>query len=235
MLITLSKRALIFISFLLVLLLNIFIFFNPTKEAISWTMATETIIIDAGHGGTFPGKISADGIEEKHINLTIAQKLQGYLAQSGCDIIMTRTTDTHLYTSQATDLSLLALQREDLQQRVAISTAANADYFLSIHCNSIPAEQWHGAQVFYRPDDPASKALAEDIQAQLIKILGNTDRKALPRTDTYLFEHLTMPAVIIECGFLSNLEETELLQDDLYQQKIAHAIYLGLSDYLAHY
>ena len=236
MFIMLSKRHLLAIAavFILVSAGMLTIFANDSKQAISWTTAAETIVIDAGHGGIFPGKISSDGIEEKNINLAIAQYLEKYLLQSGCETIMTRTSDTQLAAANTDGQSLLSQQRNDLAQRTAIAANAQADYFISIHCNSIPSAQWHGAQVFYRPDDETSKALAETLQQYLTEQLENTDRKALVREDTYLFNNLEMPAVIVECGFLSNPEEAELLQDDLYQQKIAYAIYLGLSDYLAH-
>lgn len=202
---------------------------------LSWSIADETIIIDPGHGGIFPGKISASGINEKDINLQIAQKLQNCLIPSTAEVIMTRTGDNELYQENTTDTSLLLKQRADLKARTVIAAQAEADCFLSIHANSIPSAQWHGAQVFYRPNDPESKRLAIAIQNRLYEQLGNTDRQALAREDTYLFKNLTMPAVIIECGFLSNPEEAELLCDDLYQQKIAHAIYLGVSDYFSEY
>ena len=110
---------------------------------------------------------------------------------------------------------------------------SKADYFISIHCNSIPDEKWSGAQVFYNPEDPQSEKLAQAIQQMLITQLGDHDREALPREDTYLFRNATMPTVIIECGFLSNKEEAANLQDSAYQQQLAWAIYLGLNNYLA--
>ncbi len=206
--------------------------YQSTIPGISWAIADETIVIDPGHGGIFPGKISITANEEKNINLSIAQKLQSYLLSSGATIIMTRTTDTELCDTNE-ELSLLNLQRADLKKRTDIAKQANADYFISIHCNSISSPQWHGAQVFYRPNDPVSESLAIAIQNRLTEQLENTDRQAIARDDTYLFRNLDIPAVIVECGFLSNPAEDELLLDELYQQKIAHAIYLGISDYLS--
>lgn len=206
--------------------------YQSTAPSISWAIADETIVIDPGHGGIFPGKISITANEEKNINLSIAQKLQNYLLSSGATIIMTRTTDTELCDT-TDEMSLLNLRRADLQRRTDIAKQANADYFISIHCNSISSPQWHGAQVFYRPNDPASESLAIAIQNRLTEQLKNTDRQAIVRDDTYLFHNLDIPTVIVECGFLSNPTEDELLLDELYQQKIAHAIYLGISDYLS--
>ncbi len=233
----LSKRHL-YAAFLLIIFAVSTLFImksNQSVPSISWAIADETIIIDPGHGGIFPGKISASGIKEKDINLQVALKLQSCLLASGADIIMTRTADSALCAENTAEASLLLKQRADLKARTLIASQASADCFLSIHANSIPAEQWHGAQVFYRPDDEGSRRLAIAIQNRLCEQLGNTERQALAREDTFLFENLTIPAVIIECGFLSNPEEAELLSDDFYQQKIAHAIYLGVSDYFSEY
>ena len=235
MFIMLSKRHLLAILVILAIIIVGLsaVLSSASSQVISWAVVDKTIVIDAGHGGIFPGKISSDGTEEKDVNLAIAQYLQKYLTQSGCETIMTRTSDTQLSSPETSEQSLLAQQRDDLAARTAIATNVQADYFISIHCNSIPSAQWHGAQVFYRPDDEESMALAQTLQKTLTDQLKNTDRQAIVREDTYLFENLTMPAVIIECGFLSNPDEAELLKDDLYQQKIAHAIYLGISDYFA--
>lgn len=236
MYIILKKRTVFIIALFFLIVSSAWLISNGKYSvdtpSISWAIADETIVIDPGHGGIFPGKISITANEEKNINLSIAQKLQSYLSSSGATIIMTRTTDTELCDTNA-ELSLLNLQRADLQMRTDIAKQADADYFISIHCNSISSPQWHGAQVFYRPNDAESEALAIAIQNRLTEQLKNTDRQAIKRDDTYLFRNLDIPAVIVECGFLSNPIEDELLLDELYQQKIAHAIYLGISDYLS--
>ncbi len=205
---------------------------HQPQAALSWQMADQTIVIDAGHGGIFPGKVSNDGLLEKDINLAIAQKLQALLTESGTITVMTRESDKDLFPESEQDSKMILRQRADLKARTDIAAASQADLFVSIHCNSIPTAKWSGAQTFYAPNSEQSAQLAQAIQASLISQLKNTDRAALVREDTFLFEHLDIPAVIVECGFLSNAEEAALLQQDAYQQKIAYAIYCGISDYL---
>ena len=195
-------------------------------------MGEKTFLIDPGHGGTFPGRVN-DSVLEKNINLEIALKLDALLEETGAQVVMTRRADTDLIPQEAKEEKLLLQQRADLAQRITMGQQSKADYFLSIHCNSIPDEKWSGAQVFYNPEDPQSEKLAQAIQQMLIAQLGDHDREALPREDTYLFRNATMPTVIIECGFLSNKEEAANLQDSAYQQQLAWAIYLGLNNYLA--
>ena len=205
---------------------------QPAAPTLSWVMGEKTFLIDPGHGGTFPGRVN-DSVLEKSINLEIALKLDALLEETGAQVVMTRRADTDLIPQEAKEEKLLLQQRADLAQRITMGQQSKADYFLSIHCNSIPDEKWSGAQVFYNPEDPQSEKLAQAIQQMLIAQLGDHDREALPREDTYLFRNATMPTVIIECGFLSNKEEAANLQDSAYQQQLAWAIYLGLNNYLA--
>lgn len=204
-----------------------------TSPTLSWTFAEKIFLIDPGHGGTFPGRVNESNILEKDINLDIALKLDQLLEETGSHVIMTRRTDIDLIPQQSQNKTLLLQQRADLETRVQMASQTNADYFISIHCNSIPNEKWKGAQTFYNPEDPESKALAEAIQQTLIEQLGNNNRNALPREDTYLFQNSTIPTVIVECGFLSNSEESVKLQDSAYQQQLAWSIYLGIHNYLS--
>lgn len=206
---------------------------NAAEPTISWILAEKTILIDPGHGGTFPGRVNEDHILEKDINLQIALKLEQNLTETGANVLMTRRTDTDLVPENLQKEKLLQQQRADLQQRVQLAEQSGADYMISIHCNSIPNEKWYGAQVFYHPEDPESKALAKAIQQSLNSTLDRNTREALPREDTYLFKNAATTTVIVECGFLSNQEESMQLQDSIYQEQLAYAIYFGLQQYLA--
>ncbi len=205
---------------------------NRVEPTISWVLAEKTILIDPGHGGTFPGRVNEDNVLEKDVNLQIALKLEQYLTETGANVLMTRRTDTDLVPDTAQKEKMLLQQKADLEQRVKISADSQADYMLSIHCNSIPNEKWFGAQVFYNPNDDNSKTLAKAIQNRLNQQLEGNSREALPREDTYLFKNAATSTVIIECGFLSNPDEARRLQDSVYQEQLAWAIYLGLQDYL---
>lgn len=205
---------------------------QTAAPTLSWMMAEKTFLIDPGHGGTFPGRVN-DNVLEKDINLDIALKLDQLLEETGARVVMTRRSDIDLIPQESKEQKLLLQQRDDLAQRIQIGAQARADYFISIHCNSIPNEKWRGAQAFYNPDDPESKALAQSIQQMLVEHLGDYDREALPREDTYLFRNATMPTVIVECGFLSNKEEAASLQNSAYQEQLAWAVYTGICNYMS--
>ena len=145
---------------------------------------------------------------------------------------MTRNSDTDLVDPNLNG-SLLARQRSDLKKRVELAKEYDADLYISIHCNSTPSQVWSGAQTFYDPENEESEVLAKSIQGEIIEQLKNTKRQALVRRDTFLFENLEIPVVIIECGFLSNPKEAELLNQEEYQYRLAHAIYSGVVKYLA--
>ncbi len=201
-------------------------------QTLSWVVSSKKIVIDPGHGGIFPGKVSANNIKEKEINLEIAKQLAEILSESGAMVVMTRNTDTDLVGTDVQG-SLLQKQRIDLQNRVKLARDYNADIFISIHCNSIPSERWSGAQTFFEPGDVESEQLAKCIQNELIQQLKNTKRQAIQRKDTFLFNELDIPTVIVECGFLSNPKEARLLTEPEYQYRLAYAIYSGIVKYLA--
>ena len=204
---------------------------NRAEPTISWVIAEKTIVVDPGHGGTFPGRVNEDNILEKDINLQIATRLEAYLAESGANSMMTRRSDIDLVPTDSQSEKLIVQQRSDLEARIQLTKESKADYMISIHCNSIPNEKWYGAQTFYNPNDVESKALAKAIQQSLNQHIEDNDREALPREDTYLFEHAVATTVIVECGFLSNQAEAARLQDSAYQDALAWAIYLGMQDY----
>ncbi|MFZ7104447.1 MAG: N-acetylmuramoyl-L-alanine amidase CwlD [Peptococcaceae bacterium] len=206
--------------------------FDRHIQTLSWVVASKKIVIDPGHGGIFPGKVGKNGLIEKDINLAISEKLAGILSESGAMVIMTRNKDTDLVNP---DLQgrFLAKQRSDLENRVKMANDYSADLYISIHCNSTPSERWTGAQTFYDENNKAGEVLAKSIQNQIVKQLRNTKREALIRKNTFLFEQLQIPTVIIECGFISNPNEAKLLSQEEYQYRMAYAIYSGLVKYLA--
>jgi len=189
------------------------------------TIATPTtnqvVIIDAGHGGFDPGAIGATGSKEDEINLAIALKLQKFIEQNGGIAVMTRVENEGVGSTK----------KEDMTVRKMIRDSSQGNVFISIHLNSFPQESCKGAQSFYANDEN-SKMLAEKIQKNMVDLLdpGNA-RVAKKLTDVYLLKNITIPSVIIECGFLSNSREEQLLQDSEYQSKVAMAIYLGVNEY----
>ncbi len=203
---------------------------NVAIQAMSWVVAGRTLIVDPGHGGEDPGKVSPTGLKEKDINLAVAHKLSAILAQGGAQVVLTRDDDRSLGGDQDT---VRERKRADLAKRVEIAETAQADIFVSLHCNSFPSSRWFGAQTFYHPAVAGSKELAVFIQDELAIFPGNTDNRK-PRTDTssVIFKRAKIPVVNVEMGFLSNPQEERLLQDPAFQDKLAWSIYAGIVQYL---
>lgn len=180
---------------------------------------SKIIVIDAGHGGTDPGKISREGILEKDINLQIANKLKAELEVRGYSVYMTRTEDRCLAESTATNK-----KRSDMNKRVEIINNSGADYLISIHQNSYSDPSVKGAQVFYYGMSEEGEGLANAIQNNMKEIDNENTRKIKAGNDYFILRRSSCPGVIVECGFLSSPEETARLIDETYQQKLADAI-----------
>lgn len=208
-----------FTAFLVaILFLNYCIFFVYADD--DTPLSQTTIVVDVGHGGWDPGKVSADGIKEKDINLAIALKLRDALEEKGCRVILTRTEDTALGGSDGN-----STKNSDMRARIAIMEQESPDYVISIHQNSYSDPSVHGAQAFYYSTSSVSQSMAETIQRYLIdQVDPENHRQAKTGNDYYILRKSPCPAVIVECGFLSNPTEAANLTDDEYQQKIADAI-----------
>lgn len=178
------------------------------------------IIIDSGHGG-FDGGATANGILEKDINLIIGNKTNLLASLLGYQVIMTRTTDTDI--ADQTVYPARNDKTSDMYHRLALLTTPNA-LAVSIHLNKYQQSHVNGAQVFYAPFQQDSSIFAQCIQNSFVNLLQpNNTRETKPATDDLylLYQNKTNPAVIVECGFISNPEEAELLKTDSYQTKIA--------------
>ena len=186
------------------------------------------IVIDAGHGGSDPGKVGNSNILEKDINLSLALKLQKLLEKKNYKVYMTRNGDYNLADSKENE------KRSDLSNRKQLIFENDPMAVISIHQNSYPSSDVHGAQVFYPQGSEKSKQLADHIQSALIKGLDpNNHREAKANAEYYLFRDNPYPIVIVECGFLSNPEELRSLQDNNYQKKAVQCILDGIESYLA--
>lgn len=188
----------------------------------------QTIVIDAGHGGFDPGKVGTNKALEKTINLSIALKLQKLLEQNDFQVIMTRTTDVGLYTEGSS-----SKKTEDMRNRVKMINESGAILAVSIHQNSYPSPGVKGAQVFYHQKSPGGKQLAEIVQEELKTTLNDGNKRVAKSNESYyMLKKTECPLVIVECGFLSNPDEAELLNTNEYQDKIAWAIHLGVIKYV---
>lgn len=220
----------------LLLCLMIFIFAYELPAAKTWTYWTlplsgKTIAIDAGHGGPDGGAVSKDGLVEKEVTLAISTYLRDYLQQAGAIVVMTREEDKDL--AQPGTKGYSRRKTEDLHARADMIAAKQADALVSIHLNSIASSRWRGAQTFYHSLHPGSKVLAEMIQGELKASMQNTTRSASTEDTLFLLRTLNIPSVLVEVGFLSNMEESALLANQQYQQKMAAAIYQGILRFYA--
>ena len=195
---------------------------HVTGSGDAYIKETPVVVVDAGHGGTDPGKVGVDGSLEKDINLAVAERLKTYLEQDDVKVIMTRETDTGLY-SETDSRKKMA----DMKKRCEIIEESGADLVVSIHQNSYHEESVSGGQVFYYRDSSKGKALAEILQDRFDYVLGDQNRR-LPKANAnyYLLLHVKCPIVIVECGFLSNRKEAALLNSGEYQDKLAYTIHM---------
>ena len=194
--------------------------FRPAPADIAVPMV---YIIDAGHGGEDGGAVSASGVTESTLNLEIAQRLNDVLSFLGKDTVMTRPGEKAVYSAGAS-------KRSDLQNRVEMVNGYDGAVLLSIHQNSLPSvPSVHGAQTFYNTVSGADQ-LAEQIQQSLNQTVNAGNEKTEKRIDDtiYLMRQVLCPAVLVECGFLSNAEETKLLQERQYQTRLALTIAAGV-------
>lgn len=193
-------------------------------------VANRVIVVDPGHGGIDPGVVGKNGVYEKDITLAVSKKLAANLGQAGAMVLMTREADNDL--SDSTTLGAAAKKKEDLQRRVALANDNKADLYLSIHVNSFQSPDRRGAQTFVQPGREQSLKASRYIQDELARLLRNTTRQPV-EVDYYVTKNTTMPAVVVEIGFLSNDAEAKLLEDPVYQGKVAWAIYAGVVKYFA--
>lgn len=215
------------IGMILVLLLGYNIYSNRIVGTFALPTAKQVIVIDPGHGGFDPGRVGNSGAHEKDINLSIALKLQAYLEQSGAYVVVTRNTDEGL--NEEGDGSK---KRSDMRRRKELINASDGDILISIHQNSFSQSKYKGAQVFYHGHSQEGEQLAKCIQEQLREFVDPTNkREAKANTDYYVLKTTEIPAVIVECGFLSNAEEEVNLNNETYQEKVAWAIYVGIIEY----
>ncbi len=186
------------------------------------------IVLDAGHGGDDPGKIGINGSREKDINLAIARRVKMYLEANDVKVVMTREDGEGLYDAGAENKKV-----QDMKRRIAIIEEAQPLATVSIHQNSYTEEYVNGAQVFYYKDSKEGEALAALLQESLREHLNPENHRRMKANDSYyLLKKTQIPTVIVECGFLSNSREAELLSDEEYQDKVAWAICMGIMQFI---
>lgn len=235
--IILNKKRLTFIITSIFIAIFVFIFTtddlqkqNNYISTVSLPVTEKIIVIDAGHGIPDEGAQSSKGTTEAETNLKIALKIQNLLEQSGSTVILTRSDENAIY-----DIDCKTLRQKkisDIHNRVKIGNESSADIFVSIHLNKIPQSQYDGWQTFYKEGNEQGAKLAKEIQNSLNEnIEKNNNRIAKSIDNVYIIKHVEIPTTIVECGFLSNPDEEQLLLNDDYQNKLAWGIYNGIINY----
>lgn len=199
----------------------------------SGTLINEiTVVIDPGHGGFDGGTSGVDGTVEKDINLSISQKVKAQLELMGISCIMTRyddvtTADDGLKTTKEKKTS-------DIKNRLKLVNDTPNSVLLSIHENFYTAEKYSGLQVFYSGNNENSEMLASLIQSNTHDFLQPQNERQIKKAESnlYLLYKATAPSVLVECGFMSNTEENKMLQDEVYQNKIAYVIAMSCNQYI---
>lgn len=190
---------------------------------------TRTIVIDAGHGGIDGGAVADDGTLEKDLNLALAKSVERVLLSLGAKVVMTRTEDVMYAEPSSTHKKL-----DDLTHRIGTVESAGECVFVSIHMNKFPVQKYSGLQVYYSKNNEESKLLADAIQGVAAAYVqkDNTRKTKAAGDEIYLLSKLTCPAVLVECGFLSNSDELALLKTEEYRNKLAAVIAITVMEYI---
>ena len=185
------------------------------------------LVIDAGHGGE-DGGAEVGGVLEKDCNLAVAMRIVDLCTLFGKDVLPTRTDDTMLYDRYG-DLDDYTGHRKtfDLRNRLRLAEESDAALFVGIHMNKFPESKYRGLQVWYSPNSSRSKNAAEYIRSYSMTYLDPTNERETKAASKsiYILNRIKMPAVLVECGFLSNPDECALLVSDEYRSRLAAVIF----------
>lgn len=212
-------------------LCSVFTVVSKTSSSKVENDTRKTVIIDPGHGGYDGGAVAQDGTVEKNINLAISLKLKDQLEFGGYKTVMTRSSDVDTDESDSDKYN----KKSDLETRLALMKKYPNAIYVSIHLNKFTASSAKGAQVFYSPDFKEAANLGNCIQNSISSKLQKDNERVIKKgtKSTYLLYNAKVPAVIVECGFISNISELKKLKSEEYQSQMAFAVYSGINDYFS--
>lgn len=189
-----------------------------------------TIVLDPGHGGADGGAVGIGGVLEKELNLDIALMLRDMLVFSGYNVVMTRSDDSMYYDENIK----LSKKAQDTRRRVDITRDYENCIFVSIHMNKFSSEKYSGLQVYYSDNVEGGKELAQSIQSLAGELLQKDNKRQIKKADStiYVLDKAVVRAVLVECGFLSNAEETAKLCDKEYRRDIATLIFMAIDSFV---
>ncbi len=188
-----------------------------------------TVIVDPGHGGTDGGAVGDDGTVEKNLNLTIALLLKEKLETEGIQVIMTRQTD------EDTDGLTGFHKRQDLEERARIGNESGANLYVSIHINASTTRKDQGFQVWYGSGNPEGQQLAQVITKSVENAAICTRIRAVKQVPEtlYIFRTVTIPSVLVECGFISNAADLYKLKQETFRNDLCKSLCEGIVSYLS--
>lgn len=204
---------------------------SPNEESVNNASEEKktVIVLDPGHGGSDGGAVGIGGICEKDLNLDLAKKLAEKLTAEGFTVLLTRQTDTLLTYEGAN-----SAKNGDLRARLKIAEESDDCLFISIHMNKFSDSSVKGITLYHSPNHPESLKLAEAIMAKVKEELQPENKRPIKAADSslYILHRITKPAVLVECGFLSNSYEAALLADEGYRDRLAGLLCDAVATYL---
>lgn len=212
-----------YLVFIIIIICTIFIDKTYSYRMNDIPLSNKIIYIDPGHGGVDPGAIYKD-LKESDINLMFAKTIGKYLEQLGGTIYYTRDDDYDLSSTT------IRRKRSDLTNRIKLINDSNADIYLSIHVNSENSNSWYGSQIFYTVENSNNILLAKVLQNNLYKE-NISKREISVIKNTYMYERIKIPGVLIETGFISNYSDRIKLQDTEYINKFSQIVAEGIIEY----
>ncbi len=228
------KRLAVFGIYVLVLGIFVTVSIGGSRAVTAWNAQSEllgrkVIVIDPGHGGVDGGATGVTGASESQINLEISLRLNDLMHLMGVRTLMIRQDDRSVYTQGQT---IAAKKMSDLKERVRMCRESGAVLFISIHQNYFTDGRYKGPQVFYNASEQG-RGLAGILQKSLNEsLMPESNRKIKKAQGVYLMEHISCPGILVECGFLSNFQEEQMLKDTSYQKKLCCVIAIICADYL---
>lgn len=204
----------------------------PASTNVNSSLDKKVIVLDAGHGGIDGGCVSVNGVAEKGINLAIVQTLRDSFEILGFEVVCTREDDRSIHDSGVEGIAKQKLS--DMNNRLDIINRYDDALVLSVHQNQFVDSRYSGAQMFYAKESEEGRRLAECMKKQFVSLLQpSNERETKPvGKEMYLIHNAKSPALMVECGFVSNPEEAKLLESEEYQKKVAFTILTGAHEYL---
>ena len=199
---------------------------DVSKEA---EQSETVIVLDAGHGGEDGGATGTNGVLEKDLNLQIARDLAALLRLAGYEVVETRTEDQLLCEPETKKGHR---KQRDLENRLAVTAQYENCILVSIHMNTFPNQSCEGTQVWYSQSNEASAELARAVQERVKAVLQPQNHRKIKAATSgiYLLRHAEIPAILVECGFLSTPAECERLCDPAYQSALVTVLFSSISE-----